>query len=116
MLVYRVENARGYGPWNSTVRQSYVDGLLKAMERKSACGHPTPIEDGLSINLRWRYGCKSLDQLHDWFPEPYRQRLFDAGFTVKVYAVPSSRVKMGRSQVAFNPAEAAPVVPMEKLA
>lgn len=93
MLVYRVENASGEGP--------YVSGAANVLRDHNYCAnHPNIYED--NIELRWgkdpRCGCVNLEALKKWFGE-YLQTLLNLGYYIVEYSVLDSRVIVGESGI-----------------
>jgi len=120
MIVYRLENMDGVGPFDSTfkieVMAFYESGNI----------HPAPLYDGIGVVCNDRFGCLSLEHLATWFNPIYiekhatldevrknnlyaaalidRKNLTDAGYHVSLYTVDRQHMKIGRSglQVAFD--------------
>lgn len=128
MLVYRVEDEHGCGPYNLEAvcpewDEDYCTYGITAeliLFRDELCerskvlsAHPLPHEDGIPVpptsslgGRRWDYlfGFASLDQARDWFgPLLDGVTIPDVGFRVSVYEVDETFVHMGTRQVAFHP-------------
>lgn len=132
MRIFRIENKDGKGPWSPLNRPRYMSGMgdepafpLPASEvghkLADALWHmnemPLPREDG---GMRWvsdyfpgvsaRIGCKSLEQLDEWFPAIVRKYFAgdfpEYGFTVAEYEVPEGAYVELRHQVVFDPRKA----------
>lgn len=101
MLVYRVENRHGEGPYRSSGNNL---GDYAYCEH----AHPEPMEDGMvgtgrfSRNLH--FGFKSLIQLQEWFLTDMRKHVFswNEDFAVSVYDfISPSACVFGNKQLAF---------------
>lgn len=107
MKVYRVENALGEGPFQSTHNHEDMGGTWWMQWRWNYIGdrHPSPWYDDLEDYLHKGYvfACPNLDMLCHWFA-PIMDILEDMGF--KVVEVDARDVKWGKSntQVMFHAA------------
>lgn len=93
MLVYRVENAGGEGP--------YVSGAANVLREHNYCAnHPIIYEDNIDLyrGVDPRCGCVSLEALKKWFGE-YLQTLLNLGYYIVEYSVLDSRVIVGKSGI-----------------
>ena len=121
VLVLRVEDLEGYGPYRSRGGDP-----LRMNFRHANDTHPniwddpglvTPLEDARyhheeHLIRAWgmsdyRFGFSSLSHLKGWFSQVDREDLETYGFTIKVYRVPSKHVKTGKYQSIFDPTLAA---------
>lgn len=117
MIVWRLENADGWGPY-----QSYGDAEVRLTDshNRDRKGHPGPVRDfGLR---RWmefsgesefeialqmgaprniEFGNVSNAQLHEWF-RGFLTDLKGDGYRVHVYDVPTDDVITSRHQAAFR--------------
>lgn len=97
MLVYRVENKHGEGP--------YVSGAALLLNSHNCSdSHPVIYRDGVDMYGRdVRCGCVSLEALENWFGE-YLPLLRNMGYSVVEYSVLNSKVRVGNSgvQCAFD--------------
>ena len=107
MIVYRVENADGRGP--------YVGNPVPEMDDAANDRQPMAWQDGLSewwndgkANA-YRYGFRTLEQIKSWFLPDQLTILARHGFRVTEYEVPQSHVLSGKKQVVFNPEQAKPL-------
>ena len=90
MIVYRVQNAKGTGPF-----QGSVMGLVKLWE-----DGPTPREDGLEGSMADMHcGVGEPYYLPQWFPQPHSLRA--RGFTLTVWDVPDDHAEWLRHQAVF---------------
>lgn len=101
MLIYRVENKSGRGPWFDRPDEPLARGLLAHWE-----GLPTPMCDDISIPADWRYrwrsGCRSMGELLKWFPQDVLVALTQLGkYRIVIYRVPNEYVRQGGVQVVF---------------
>lgn len=100
LQVYRVEDEDGVGPYRSD--KNYVAFALFGGDALSNGARPCPWYDNLKqFGDSHFFGFESMEQLLEWFPRECLQRLFDAGFRVRVYAVAPDYVMRGGKQVAF---------------
>lgn len=117
MLVYRIENASGDGPFQaggSTLYQSVVYGEeVYKDSRYFPYSGPAAYEDKWNrplpdVPLKEEhlliYGCSSLDQFHEfWFPDKAgRAAMKEAGFDLVEYSISSEHVWIGETQVIFR--------------
>lgn len=92
MLVYRVEDKNGFGPYlhSGAVTDAQCDLGMELLEVHDTSRHPAPMED---FNYKVLIGDKcaftTLDALVGWFtkPENYLPELDEAGFSTCVYEV-----------------------------
>jgi len=112
MIVYRVENHKGYGPydeslWNSNdldcIRIKYKDMLWHHDRSRQ---HPATYLDGLRTGDTRRHGFASIEDYLAWFDLKWRLGMAMSGFALSTYDVP--KVEVGRSgkQVVFKMKEA----------
>lgn len=122
MIVYRLQNDAGLGPY--TIRRgstypvpSYLqieqDWLSNPRKRDEEDPHPSPTEDGLALNegLAWSAlrndefcGFESMASLRAWFlREPQDPEALDnLGLRVTVWKVHGRYVRKGRKQLVFK--------------
>jgi len=102
-LVYRVENARGEGPYQGD--ESVCSHLRRSHRGRRRA--PGPYDDGIwSIRDEDLFGFVSLERLLAWFSEGERHVLDRAGFEVAIVRVPKVR-QTGRSgQCTFDKRDA----------
>ena len=101
MLIYRIENSKGIGPYHSKIIYSIESRDMFCWER---C--PGPIEDTIyEANEEFYYGFKSMWQLRRWFNKQVRKEIVKHSYTTdfyySIYKVDPSHVKIGKKQVAF---------------
>ena len=107
MLVYRVENGKGEGPY----RHGYPEKLgihYDWRHKADALRYPHPYNDGIhlpALTVNHSFGFKSVGDLHNWFADAF-QALDRYGFRVCTYEVPESDVLMGIKQLAFDSSRA----------
>lgn len=113
MIVYRVEDEHGNGPYVARVR-GYNGPRTRAAERLGRLlrdqhgwgdhDHPSPAEDGIAVpEHRDTYVCgfASLDQATQWFAG-WGERLYTGGYDLMAYDVPDEHVRVGDRQVMFD--------------
>lgn len=102
MLVYRVEHEeRGHGPYVGCYSETKWDHT--GAYRSVSDSRPMPFEDGIEgLQDKHFFGFQSLTQLRSWFPPNVWERMSRVGFSVAVYRVPDTWVKVGGKQVAFR--------------
>jgi hypothetical protein len=114
MIVYRVENRMGTGPYSRCIN---LPSYLTVPER-----HPTPSQDGLSSWYNgtdyakmneYYFGFESLEQLKSWFTgafeEEFSEHNYNMGegesskyaYGISCYDVPDEDVEIGDSQLVF---------------
>ena len=101
MIVYRVENEEGKGPYRDRSPSEFRDDMV---DRHSCCpDHPLPEDDGLlaihKLGLEISYGFSSLESLHEWFSEYELEMLYNEGYVIQTYE--ASEVHKGEHQVVF---------------
>ena len=102
MLIYRIENKRGQGPYCSKHKDQYLRCWL--CDRHSDIEkHPSPDEDGI---YEWKRvhkcGFSSLRKLKAWFNKEELKALYEAKFDIVRYEVDKKDVLVGQKQVMFN--------------
>lgn len=110
MIVFRVEDSEGGGPYNGAKAPYWADRERAGINISSTTSnHPLPGDDisgwsDLSIDTRSKYlfGFASLAELESWFNEKARAYYRDLGFKVAKYEVGPRSLKRGGHQVAFN--------------
>jgi hypothetical protein len=106
MIVYRVEDVHGKGPYCNTWKCCYEG---KDIFKKDLCRdhddieHPSPVEDNIILHNKYIFAFASIKSLKNWFDEKWRNILNEAGFFIRVYDVPSDFVKNGstKKQICF---------------
>ena len=106
MIVYRVEDSKGLGPYRHRTLGDDIDDIL---DGHSCCDkHPHPTRDaGLehfdmwSLTGRHRFGFKSLRDLRNWFDDGCLDLLRNYGYRVVAYDVNRAWVDVGGYQVVF---------------
>jgi hypothetical protein len=106
MIVHRVEDKEGKGPYNSdhSVSQSLKERHVN-LDRA-----PTPYNDGMgsrseaawSYSACWRFAFKTEADLQRWFTPYELKRLQRVGFKRVEYTVSTRYINSGGKQCAFN--------------
>lgn len=106
--VYRVEHiVTGIGPYRHLNPDGSIADIIYEMDEDHSfntdCSHPHPSVDGSIGGIRYGELCgfSDIDDLHDWF-EGYLGKLWDLGFVIEYYLVPTDDVRHGNYQVVFN--------------
>lgn len=94
MRVYRIEDSRGVGPYNSDITSETVERMRLAHQ---AFSHPAWL---LDFN-RWpndgeRCAFESMTQMFSWFGG-YLPIMLGMGYSVRIYEVPVWHVQRGLS-------------------
>lgn len=99
MIVYRVEDGAGGGPY----RGGRWEDLLGVLISGSSSAHPMPTEDGIPIigTKGWHCAFASIPQAKAWFDASECELMAERGFQLSVYDAP--KVEVGRHQVMFDP-------------
>lgn len=109
MLVYRVEDKLGYGPYHSPLDGKFSDKLCGA--HANPMTHPTSWTEELpsEYELGWkenqlRHGFGSMRRLNEWFDEYWKKELKKHKFYISIYQVNPRYVRTSRSkkQTIFN--------------
>src|SRR5947209_7013840 len=96
MIVLRVENDKGIGPYAVGASNPY-DSLDDR--------HPVPGSEGLDpwmFSVNTRFGFSSKQELRAWFGWEDVPSLVAAGCVLAVYEVQNNRIRIGRSQLVFD--------------
>jgi hypothetical protein len=96
MIVWRVEDATGRGPYNS--RYFTAAGL----DKHQGMEYPTPGEESILYMPGGRCGFVSRAKLAEWFKVDCRRKLHEFGFGISVFEVSEEDVYEGRKQVIFD--------------
>jgi hypothetical protein len=97
MLVFRVENNSGVGPYTSGA----VDTIDYSRLFSPRC--PGPLNDGIRrTDEDDHFAFKDVSQLRKWFIKRIRGNLTKKGFSMAIYRVPDKLVKHGKRQVVFK--------------
>lgn len=95
MLVYRVENENGNGPY-----MAFAPVLAEMSAAHGDAEHPTPDEEGMRCIFADEYcAVQSLEGAQAWF-EGYGEVLDEAGFELTVWD--AQDVRCGKKQVVFR--------------
>lgn len=96
MVIYRVENEMGVGPYRGEMRDPYSWAVRGHDDDP---GRPTWRQDDLHPHGgEWKSGFFSLSRLARWFNHPHeRLNLEHQGFRVHVYEIPREWVVLGKS-------------------
>jgi hypothetical protein len=100
MIVYRIENESGCGPYFGSMNYSdWTDGFHNA-----ATGRPMPYEDNITAtdHSLFRFGFESMDKLTQWFTFAEIGRLLDQGFRVVSFQVDIQHTVIGNKQLVFK--------------
>jgi hypothetical protein len=98
MIVYRVENKNGVGPYYGT--DNWCEWQTRWHDSPS---HPPPFLDGIDVYAKKDLcGFASFKKLRDWFESEELVELRKLGFRVRRIRVPRSKVKFGEKQVVFR--------------
>ena len=115
MLVYRIEDEKGWGAFAGLHHEHDIhaadEGVKTAFRHPSAhCG----AEAGTAL-AKWayidgrgmRFACRSKPQLRMWFrSEAGRKAMADDGGVMVTYDVPEQHIIRGRYQLVFDPKHA----------
>jgi hypothetical protein len=111
MIIYRVEDCEGGGPYNGKRKDAVRDALPHLFCGFDECPdrHPMPHADipNWDRYSGYHFGFASFDQLAAWFTPGERDTLRGLGFGIAVYAVPADYVMQGGRQAAFWRSKAA---------
>lgn len=115
MIVYRVEDEHGGGPYNGTrAPEPFTAGWVTIINGATGergndpVNQPSPYIDipewktPFEGHKRFRFGFKTVEQMHNWFHDEARAELDRRGLKWAQYEVPDEWVDMGGHQVAFN--------------
>lgn len=105
MLVYRLENTDGTGPFSGALYEFMSSNYHCNTERFPS----TYFAFSMHVQDRVRdkpHGCLCLRQLLYWFPAKVIRKMREKGFGVAVYEVPGQDVIFGKFQLVFDPTNA----------
>lgn len=97
MIVYRVENENGRGPYSTS--HDFRHDLIDAHNYSRR--HPTPNFPSLDAETIWLCGFASQESLNEWF-NGWLEKLTSVGFRVVRYDVPDEFVKNSDIQLIFQ--------------
>lgn len=101
MLVYRIQDKDGYGPFSN----GFYATTSKFKKHNDDQIHPTPFEEGLldkdNIDKDYHCGFSSKNRLNKWFTG-IQKELTAGGFVIAVYQVDQQHVKRGETQLVFR--------------
>jgi len=102
MLVYRIENDKGNGPYNSEWK--YVEKLRQ--EHNKDYKRPSPYLSNIDFNFEIdKFGFINLRSYKNWFTTKWRTRFKKHNFKLNVYYVNKQNIKIGYYQLAFEQSE-----------
>lgn len=105
MLVWRMQNAQGEGPYSKASWSTWRDAHTDSSGMDTLTGkyrQPSPLDDGLGYAHNGRlFGFTTYDQLREWFSPTERERLTGLGFYPM--QVKATHVRYGGHQVTFEP-------------
>ena len=93
MVVLRLEKD-SYGPLTHGLMNRQVSALVHKACETGSWG------DNLDVPLDYCYGCSTLDDLYQWFPEVIFDELLSLGFKLVKYE--ATEYVVGDNEVAFN--------------
>lgn len=106
MLIYRIENSKGIGPYSSG-----IIGIACSIDMFSGIHCPGPFTDGIDFSDNnypsqdYYYGFQSMWHLRRWFNKQSREEIVEESLTedyyCSTYRIDPSLVKQGKKQVAF---------------
>ncbi len=99
MLVYRIENEVGNGPYRRTVEGLRPCNVCILQTEKH--NHPLPFTDGIELEQSDFCGFQSLESLYTWF-DGYIEKLQQDGFYIAIYKLKKKFVKIGKTQIGFR--------------
>lgn len=101
--VYRVENWKGAGPYDS----NHLG--LHAMHEDHSGNRPHPMDDGIAQPLKVEHcGFGAREDL-DWWFQGYKRVLYRHRFNIAIYLISSELVRYGGRQLMFERGDALPV-------
>lgn len=109
MIVYRVENASGVGPYHGS--------MWHPSRHQNKLTHPNPMWDegmceewarrvGGMYGSQYVFGFKSMEQLHEWFNAEELEHVREYKYDIVAFEVAETDVIMGERQLAFVRASA----------
>lgn len=108
MIIYRVENSEGWGPFSSEISDKLFGEILRKWAEHTN-SLPTPEEDLKEEDKKilyknftfFKHGCESLDQLKMWFGD-FLPKLEELGFKISTYEVQEEFILRGQYQILFD--------------
>jgi len=102
MLIYRVENDKQYGPyqsrWAHSIKLCDVHGDSKHPSSYDYCERLLGLSDVYRIGWESRtHGFCNLAKLNEWFRPKWRRLMREHGFKVSIYEVNPRYVRVGNS-------------------
>jgi hypothetical protein len=109
--VYRIENAEGKGPYNTTWfaidDQQKTVNCGKLMLDHADAEHPSPFnDDNLTYSIyeefrKYVCGFDSMEKLNNWFSNYWQRTLASINYTIHTYEVPDENIVYGEYQIMF---------------
>lgn len=103
MIVYRLEDSKGYGPWATDFRGAYGDYMYYTV-----CPFFT-VEYGFYSHFKdVRFGCVSIEQMKSTlifdkrYTDSYIKEFDKKGFRIVEYDVPKTRMIADETQCVFD--------------
>ncbi len=98
MLIYRVENSFGTGPY----RDPHYANWDPECSHDGDPNRPTPKTEGIAYDYDMLCAFNSKTQLKRWFTPKERKALSELGFNVYVYDVNKKYCIKGKKQLVFH--------------
>lgn len=106
MMIYRVEDHEGYGPYcTPNANSEYWNVINVSMNSVGMHAHPVPNEDGISeaaFTSEHYFGFDSIESLSDWFPGLVQNVDKLLSWRISTYEIDPAYVLVGYSQVVFK--------------
>lgn len=107
MMIYRVEDHEGYGPYCTPNYNDddYRNIVAVSMTSASFERHPVPTEDGIdkeAFTDEHYFGFESIESLSSWFPGLVQNVGKLTSWRISTYEVDPAYVLVGYSQVVFK--------------
>jgi len=99
MLVFRIENSKGLGPYNQWINKKIPQVIIDLLDSHCLSYTHPDISWEVSMSKEYVCGFRSLRQLCRWFTKQELLILMNNGFNVCVYE--TFNVKLGKTQIAF---------------
>jgi hypothetical protein len=102
MLVYRIQDSCGAGPYTSTRMIDHIHIHHNEIAHDPDSRVPAPEREGLGyVRSYHRFGFTSLEQLDRWFTPEEQAALYREGFELVVFNLPDHTVELGQHQCRF---------------
>lgn len=97
MLIFRIEDKNGNGPYSSSWN------YYRSIQKLNGTNQPSPYYECIKFKCeQHKFGFIDLNQYQEWFNEKWRFKFKKHNFRLNVYKVFKKDVLFGKRQIAFD--------------